>query len=243
MESSESSDGAPERRRLWLLAPLVPIAIVALVWSFADLSALKSPESVAASLRSLRDSPYAVLYVVLGFSFGTLLFLPITALMAGTAIAFDPPRALAFAMLGGLSAASVTYWVGRLSGSAALELASGPRLRKFGRQMRAHSFRASIVARLLPVGNFTMINLLAGSLRIPFRAYFFGNVVGMIPGTLIIVLFADQLGAALRNPSKGNLLLAGAVVVGGALLVVLLKQLQKRRASAAAREGAGDVAE
>ncbi|MET0342574.1 MAG: VTT domain-containing protein [Polyangiales bacterium] len=241
MERSETTDGASERGRLWLLAPLVPIALIALVWVFADLSALKSPESVASSLRSLRDSPYAVLYVVVGFSFGTLLFLPITALMAGTAIAFDPPRALAFAMLGGLCAASVTYWVGRLSGSAALEIASGPRLRKFGQQMRAHSFRASIVARLLPVGNFTMINLLAGSLRIPFRSYFFGNVVGMVPGTLIVVLFAEQLGAALRNPSKSNLLLAGGVIVGGALLVVLLKQLQKRRATAAG--SAGDVAQ
>lgn len=239
MNGSEDTGGTPARRRLWLLAPLVPLTLIALVWAFADLSALKSPESVADSLRALRDSPYAVLYVALGFGFGTLMFLPITALMAGTAIAFDPLEGLLYAMLGGLFAASVTYWVGRLSGSAALELASGPRLRKFGQQMRAHSFRASIVARLLPVGNFTMINLLAGSLRIPFRAYFFGNVVGMLPGVVIIVLFADQITAALRNPSKHNLLLAAAIAVGVVLVGFLLKQLQRRRAGAG---GAGDVA-
>ena len=212
-----------------LLAPLVPLTAVGLVWWFADLSALESPERVAETARSLRDHPLGVLYVVLGFTVGTLLFLPVTAIIAGTALAYEPLRAVAFAMLGALCGASVTYWVGRLSGGAALKLVSGPRLTRIGDELRTHAFRASIIARLLPVGNFTVINVLAGSLRIPFRSFFFGNVIGILPGVLIIVLFADQISAALQNPSGNNLTIAAGVAVGCVALMFLLKHLNRRR--------------
>jgi phospholipase D1/2 len=233
----EDNASSPGRRRLLLLAPLLPLTIAGLVWWFADLSALESPEKVAETARSLRDSPFGLLYVLLGFTAGTLLFLPVTALMAGTALAFDPLRGVAFGLLGALCGASITYWVGRLSGGAALKIVSGPRLNKIGHELRTHAFRASIIARLLPVGNFTVINLLAGSLRIPFRAFFLGNIIGILPGVLLIVLFAERISEALRNPDKDNLMLAGGVVAGCIALMVLLKQLSRRRT-----ESTGDVA-
>ena len=212
------TERAPRKRPIVLLGPLVPVVVVALAWAFGGLDRFDSPESIAEAARSLGDSPIAILYVLLGFGVGTLLFLPVTALIAGTAIAFDPARSVLYSMVGVLFGATTTYWCGRLLGARALDYLSGPRLERIKHELCTRAFRASIIARLLPVGNFTVINLLAGSLRIPFRAYFFGNAIGAAPGVVVFSLFTEQLGQAIRKPTATNI----AVLVVSVLLLCAL---------------------
>lgn len=242
---SQEASWSKRRRIIALVAPLVLVLGIVAVWQLADaslLASLKSPERVAQMVGAVRDSPLGTVYVVVGFSVGTLLFVPITGLILGTILAFGPLYGFGYALLGALSASAATYWAGRLSGSLALEYASGPRLTKLCEALRHRAFRASIAARLLPVGNFTVINVLAGSMRIPFRAYFFGNLIGILPGLLFLTFFADKISEAVRNPSKQNLIWVGVVVT---LLVALMFALRRyvRRSSTpgsadlAAREG------
>ncbi len=230
VRASASSPPAHKTRPwLALTLPLVPLAAIVAVWAFGGLEHLRSPEQVAALAGSLRDSPAGLAYVLGAFAIGTALFLPVTALMLGTTLAFDPLRGFAYTLLGALLGACITYWAGRFAGSRALDYASGPRLTKFSEELRNHAFRASIFARLLPVGNFTAINLLAGSLRIPFRAFFWGNVVGIAPGALLFTLFAERITASLQAPNKQNLILLGVGAVLLAALVFLRRRWIKRR--------------
>ena len=137
----------------------------------------------------------------------------------GAAIAGLLLTSMHMTLLGVLLGATTTYWAGRVLGSRALAYLSGPRLAKFQEELCLHAFRASIAARLLPVGNFTVINVIAGSMRIPFRAFFLGNVIGALPSVLVMTFFVNQLAAALRSPNpKSIALLACAVVVSLALL-------------------------
>lgn len=226
------------RRSIVLLAPLVPIVAVLLVWYFADLGSLRSPERVAEAARALRESELGFVYVLAAFAAGTLVFFPVTALIVGTTLAFDPLRGFAYAFSGALLGTAITYGVGRLVGSGALDYVAGPRIRKFQKQLARNAFRAGIIARILPVGNFTAINLLAGSIRVPFRAFMLGNVLGILPGVLAFTFFAGTISKALRSPDKGNMTLA---VVGALLVVALMFGLRvwsKRRERALAREGA-----
>lgn len=221
--------GLGQQRVLTLLLPVIPVVAAVAVWYFADLGRLDSPEKVAEAARSLREDPLAFVYVLLAFAVGTLLFFPVTALMLGTTLAFEPLQGFGYAYGGALLGAAVTYWTGRLAGGAALDTVSGPRMLRFRHELTTHAFRASVIARFLPVGNFSVINMLSGSLRIPFSAFLLGNVVGIAPGVLMFTLFSDQIAAALRSPNKTNVSLA----VGGALLVgalgLLLKRWVKRR--------------
>ncbi len=218
-----------------LVLPLVPLLAIGTAWCFGGLERLRSPEQIAALAASLRESPAGLLYVLGAFALGTALFLPVTGLMLGTTLAFDPARGFAYSFLGALLGASITYWAGRWAGSRALELASGPRLARFSDELRHHAFRASILARLVPVGNFTAINLLAGSLRIPFRAFFFGNVVGILPGALLLTVFADRISASLRAPNVQNLIWLGLGALALLVLLLLRRRWVKRHAE---REGA-----
>ena len=49
--------------------------------------------------------------------------------------------------------------------------------------------------RLVPVGNFSLINIAAGAMGIPFRAYMLGNLLGLLPGLLLLTFFADRVRA------------------------------------------------
>lgn len=205
------------RRRLMLFAPILLVVGVAAAWYFGDLRELNSPEKVAKAALGMRDSPYAVVYVIVAFVIGSLLFFPVTALIAGTALAFDAQRGFLYSYAGALCAAMVTYWVGRLLGSEILRYVRGPRIERFQRELQTHAFRASVAARFVPVGSFALLNMLAGSLHVPFRWYVLGNLLGVLPGVVLMTLFADQLASAARHADTPRLLLiAGALLLAGA---------------------------
>ena len=237
--ASDVGEAQPKRLRLALLLPLVPVVAIVAVWQLSDLSVLKSPERVAEAVGAVRGSPLGLVYVLVGFSIGTLLCVPITGLMIGTILAFGPFSGFLYAILGTQSAAVCTYWAGRLSGSRALEYASGPRLSKLCEALRHRAFRASIIARLLPVGNFTVINVLAGSMRVPFRAFFFGNLIGLLPGLTFLTFFADQISEVVRNPSRQNLTLLAVIGVALIGITLLMRRFVRREKNGrAAHEGA-----
>jgi phospholipase D1/2 len=217
------------RRRLKLFAPLLLVVAVAAAWYFGDLGELNSPAKVADAARSLRESPYAILYVVAAFAIGSLLFFPITALMAGAALAFDAPHNFIYAYVGALCAAMMTYWVGRLLGSEILRYVRGPKIERFQREMQTHAFRASVAARFVPVGSFAMLNMLAGSLHVPFRWYVLGNMLGILPGALILTLFADQLAAAAKHADATRLIIIGAALVAAGVLYFFWRRRVRRQ--------------
>lgn len=233
--SSRSSPNARSRAATYL-APVIPLVTVAAVWYFADLGRFNSAEKVAAAAEAVRTNPLSPVFVILAFAIGTLLFFPITALMLGTILAFASWRGFALSLTGAMLGSALTYWIGRLAGGAALDRFGGARVARFRHELRTHAVRASILARLLPVGNFSMINMLAGSLRVPFRKFMLGNTIGLVPGVLFLSLFAEQIAAAIRSPSKTNVTLA--IAAGGLLFVLgwLLKRWLARRGLAQATQ-------
>ena len=131
---------------------------------------------------------------------GTLVFFPITLLLGGTALLFPAPTAIAYCMAGALAAAMTTYGIGRLVGRFRPRWLERPRLQRISRQLRRRGMLAVIAARMLPVGNFSLINITAGALGIPFRDYMLGNAIGLLPGVLALTVFADRIGATVRHP-------------------------------------------
>jgi phospholipase D1/2 len=212
--------------RRWLAygLPVLGVGGLALAWHFFDLEALRSADRIAQLVEELRTSSFGAAYVLSGFAVGTLVFLPITALIVGTTLAFGPKLGFVYAVVGMGAAACSTYWAGRLLGAAAVERLTGRGVARVASHLRLHAFKASLVARLMPVGNFTAINLVAGSMQIPFRAFFFGTLVGAVPGILILTLFADGIMSAIRAPSLRQAAIALAAVVGLFALVYGLRR-------------------
>ena len=149
--------------------------------------------------RALRDHPAAPLLVLAGYLGAGLVLFPITLLLAATALVFDPIHGLIYGLGGALASAAMTYGLGRIVGRFRPSWLSGPRVSRVRGQLQRRGTIAIVAARLLPVGNFSVINMVAGALGIRFRDFMLGNLVGLLPGILGLTIFADRLGRVLRN--------------------------------------------
>lgn len=210
----------------WVLLVLA-LLVIAAVWRLTPLRGYLHVDQVAALGRALASEPAAPLWVIGGYLLGGLVLFPITLLLGATALVFSPGPAIGYCLAGTLASAIVTYWVGRLLGRFRIGLFRGPRLTRFQEQLRRRGILAVIAARLLPVGNFSLINMAAGALRIRFADYVIGNAIGVLPGTLALTLFADRLGTTLRHPRGANLVTLAAVAI---VLVLLLSWIRRRLA-------------
>jgi phosphatidylserine/phosphatidylglycerophosphate/cardiolipin synthase-like enzyme/uncharacterized membrane protein YdjX (TVP38/TMEM64 family) len=206
----------PVRRSLvgWGLVIAAVVGLVA-VWRLTPLRSLMDVEKIAALGQRLSGHPAAPFGVLGAYLVGTLVFFPITLLLGGTALLFPVPLAIAYCMGGALAAACANYGIGRLVGRFRPRWLQRPRLMRLARQLRRRGILAVIAARVLPVGNFALINITAGALGVPFRDYLLGNIIGLLPGVLALTLFADRIEATIRRPHIPNLILLA--VVAGAL--------------------------
>lgn len=202
-----------------LVVMLVPLALLSAVWHTPYLNGSTLLTAAFDLLNAARDSAFTGLYVIALFVGASLLLCPVTLLVTFCLLALGPLQGFAYAMLGALVSASFSYALGRLLGRVPLRYLSGPRMSKLRADLRRRALRATAAARLLPLGNFTAINLLAGALYVPFFAFVLGNLIGLGPGVLGMALFSKQIEVALRDPSPSNLflLLLSGLAVGGML--------------------------
>ncbi len=70
--------------------------------------------------------------------------------------------------------------------------------------LKTHPFRALLLLRLFPLSNASVINMIAGLLRIPFRPYLLATVLGTLPITVIYALW----GKTASQPSRTHIILS-----------------------------------
>jgi phospholipase D1/2 len=208
---------------------LIGLFALAAIWRLTPLRTLLNVDRMVALGGALSGARAAPLLVLAGYLGGALVLFPITLMLAATALVFDPVPALVYSLVGALSGAALTYGIGRLVGRFRQGWLSGPRISRLRRHLQRRGMVAIVAARLLPVGNFSLINIVAGALGIRFRDYMLGNVVGLLPGILGLTLFANRLGSTLRNPHPWNVVALGLVVIA---IVAAFSWLRRRLARA-----------
>ncbi|MFC3124831.1 VTT domain-containing protein [Pseudoroseomonas globiformis] len=193
----------PLLTRIGLL--LLPIVLFALVWQYTPLSAFMNPEVVSNSLQSAKGAwgPAMALglFMVLGF-----LAFPLNVLIVATAAAFGLWPGVAYAAVGAMVSAFLTYLVGRRIGPVVLRRLIGPRINRISRTISANGVMAVTMVRLMPVAPFTFVNLVAGAVRIPLLDYMLGTALGLLPGLLLMTALGDRLLRMISDPSPSELM-------------------------------------
>lgn len=193
---------------------------------------LRDPVARDAALESLRRTsaqPWAGPLFVLVYSAAVALLLPATVLtlLGGAAFGFWP--GVLWVTLGANLGASLAFWLARRLGRAALQRMLGPRLTAFDRLAAVDGFQALLILRLIPVAPFSLLNFVAGLSTMPWRDYVVATALGILPGSVVYVLFADALLTGSAEASKSALLR----VLGAGLLLgsfsLLTRWLLKRR--------------
>jgi phospholipase D1/2 len=182
-------------------------------WRLTPLASLLDLRRLSALGQALRAQPAAPAIAVAAYLVGGLVLFPITVLLAATALVFPPGTAIGVCLVGTLAGAAETYGLGRLLGRFRPGALEHPRFLRFERQLRRRGIVTIVAARMLPVGNFSLINMTAGALRVPFRDYMLGNAIGVLPGVLGLTVLAHRLGRTVRQPRPVNLILLAALAL------------------------------
>ncbi|MGI4984206.1 MAG: VTT domain-containing protein [Janthinobacterium lividum] len=208
--------------RLGVLALL--IAVAAGVWHWTPLGRYLNVAALVQLTDRLSALPFSPLILIGAYMAGGLISMPITLLIAATGIAFGALEGSAYALAGTMASAALTYAAGRLLGRDTVRRLGGARLNGLSERLAERGLVAVVILRVLPVAPFTLVNVIAGASQIGLRDYLLGTLIGMGPGIVITVTFANRLVSTIRHPTWGAFLVLAGV---GAALVGLSVPLQR----------------
>lgn len=215
-------------------AVLLGLLLLAAAWRWTALGEAIRPERLVAWVEPWRHESWAPAAAVAGFAVASLLMVPVTLLILGTALAFGPGLGGATALAGALASAAAGYGLGRLLWRDWVRRLGGPGLNRLSRRLAQRGVIAVAAVRIVPLAPFTIVNLVAGSSHIRFGDYVLGTFLALLPGVAGIAWFADRALHALREPGWGSIAAALAVAAGlGVLTAGARRWLQRADAEGA----------
>ncbi len=206
---------------------LFALAALALAWRYTPLREWINVESLVRLSDRFEASPFAPLIVIGGFVLGGLLVIPVTMLIAATGIVFGPWLGMLYSLIGATLSAVFVYGIGREVGRDAVRQVAGRRINDLSRRIAKRGLLAMLFVRIVPIAPFSIINLVAGASHLAFRDFVIGTILGLTPGTVIIVFFVDRIIAAVRQPGPVSFALL-AVVAGVAIAGTLAVRARLR---------------
>ena len=216
---TKNNQAGSQKRRIWIGgAVLLVLFAAAAAWKWTPLADVIDIDRLSGWAASLRENPARHLYVLGAYVIGSLLLVPITAIILVTAIIFGPILGSVYSIVGCLAGAVATYAIGRLLGQDFVRRIAGTKWRRLEKKIEQTGIVAVATLRLLPVAPFTVVNVVSGAFKVPLRDYILGSLLGLVPGILITNLFARQFASAIRNPGIGTVLILLTLItitVGG----------------------------
>jgi phospholipase D1/2 len=213
-ELAPQEDTAPAAGRLIASGALLAVFLgLAAAWRWTPLGRWLELDTLAGAAETLKQAPAAPLAVLGAWVIAGLLVVPVTLLVAVTALVFGSWLGLAYALGGSLLSAAATYGLGRMLGRNAVRRMAGSGLNRLSRRLGQRGLLTVIAVRLIPVAPFTVVNMVAGASHVRWRDFLLGTLVGMAPGIIATALFVDRIVAAIREPGTGTLTILAAVLL------------------------------
>ena len=173
-----------------LILAVIIAALIALFFVF-DLGRFLTLESLKANRDALTTFYQNNRFVTAGafiaiYIIQTTLSLPGAAILSLAAGAiFGAVMGTLYVNIGATIGATLAFLVARYLFHDVIENKFGPRLEKINRELETRGFNYLLFLRLVPVFPFFLINLGAGLTKIPLRTFFFGTMIGIIPGSFV----------------------------------------------------------
>ncbi|MGD8861011.1 MAG: VTT domain-containing protein [Myxococcales bacterium] len=211
---------AESRRALLSLGGVVGLLLAsALAFHLLDPTAARLASDAERWLGGLRHSAWTLPLATLAFAVGATLSVPVLLLILAAGLLLDPVDAFLTALTGAVVSAAAHYGLGSLLGRERLRGALSRRLPAVGRALRRRGAVAVAALRLVPVAPFSVVNLLAGALRVGLPRFLLGTCLGLLPGVILLSLLGARIVEAAAHPSPTSVGLA--VLLGGATLALI----------------------
>ena len=119
----------------------------------------------------------------------------------------------------------MTFAIGRHLSRQTVRRLAGRRLNDLSRRLGERGLLAIVFVRVVPVGPFSIVNIVAGASHIRWRDFLLGTVIGLLPGVTVASIFVDRVAAAIREPGTGTFALLAAA---GAALIALVWTIRRK---------------
>ena len=188
-------DGSLAHHRQTIIASAIWLALAGAFLGYSLSSGASPTETLQAAIDLLR-TPFGPLIYILIYTLRPLAFFSaVIVTLIGGAI-WGTFWGTLFAIIGPNMSATLAYWFGRAFGSGVLPEGKAGALEgmvgRYTRRLQANAFSAILMMRLIYLP-YDLVNYLAGFLRIPYRPYLLGSVIGALPGTLTFTLAGASL--------------------------------------------------
>jgi uncharacterized membrane protein YdjX (TVP38/TMEM64 family) len=207
---------------IWVLTACAIAAALALVWRFTPLAHALQPQHIADRLESIEKLAWAPFAFVGAYVLGGLVMFPVTVLSAATAIIFPPLKAVAVSFSGIMLSAALLHWLGTRFIKGRLRKSLSGVIERVDQALSDRGIITIATIRMIPLAPFTLVNLAAGAVGVPFRDYMLGTALGLAPGVTVICIFGRQVRAFWHDPNMKTVLVAvtiGIVWIGMSLLL------------------------
>jgi len=175
------------------------------------------------------DNVWLAALVILGFFVlkSLSVVFPLAALFVFTGVMYPIYISIPLNTLGLILCFTVPYLVGRFAGNdlLALIILKFPKAKRFVRFSHNNNLFASYITRAVVVVPGDIGSMVFGTLRMPYRPYLLGSVLGVFP----IMAVETYIGGSLSDLTAGSVAAMIAMILGTMTLTFLLnKKLSKR---------------
>lgn len=160
------------------------------------------------------------------YTLAPALFLPGLPITLAGGVLFGPLWGVVYTIIGSTAGACLAFLVARHGARGGIERRlKSPRWRQLDAQVERHGWKVVLLARLMPLFPFNLLNYALGLTKIKFSHYALATLVGMLPACVAFVVFSSSLpDLVLGRVSPG--LALGLLLV---FLVLLAPMLHRRR--------------
>ncbi|HKA29112.1 MAG TPA: VTT domain-containing protein [Candidatus Binatia bacterium] len=148
------------------------------------------PFDMVSTIVPLHDPAAAALVVAVAFLLGGAFLVPVSGLLLASALVFGPIRGGLYALAGTVTAAGAFYAIGRAMWGRLLRRLTGRYVDRVGRRLAGGRVRSIALVQLLSLAPFTIVNVVAGALRIGVARFLAGTLLGIAPATIAVALIA-----------------------------------------------------
>ncbi len=183
------------------------------VWRWTPLYELITIDRLSEWADSVQGNNVNLLIALAVLTVGSILMLPFTMLAVGVTLIFGPVSGFLCAMLGSFLSCSATFFIGRYILSKDIEHLLGKSYQKLKPHLQNKGIWAVMLFRNVPIAPFTVFNLAAGSLNIPYSAFILGSLIGLTPGIFVLSFYTDQVIQTLKNPNLTKISITVTVLI------------------------------
>ncbi|MBU1044422.1 MAG: TVP38/TMEM64 family protein [Candidatus Omnitrophica bacterium] len=203
-----------DRRKLWVKVVIFMACAIVIFVALRLIGINYSDMSVAQIKASIKSyGAWAPLAYILLFQIRPLILFPSTMALVAAGVIWGW-EALIYIYVASIICATWQFFIARYIARDAVEKMVNAKAEEIKKYVEKNSLVSVILIRMIPNVAWDIQNLILGLTKIKYWKYILGTIIGMLPGSIVLVYFGDSFVSVLLNPQHWWKMVLAVLVLG-----------------------------